>query len=119
MTIQEIAARFDELSQTGQWDQIVDELYADDVESVEPEGGQGALQSVKGKEAMRIKGEAFNAQIEEFHSAYCTPAVIGGNHFSVAMGMDVTLKGAGRVSMNEICVYKVENGKVVKEQFFY
>jgi hypothetical protein len=35
------------------------------------------------------------------------------------MGMEVTMKGAGRVDMHEICVYKVENGKIVKEQFFY
>jgi hypothetical protein len=68
---------------------------------------------------MKKKGEAFNAQMEEFHSAYTTPSVVGGNHFSVAMGMDVTLKGAGRVNMEEICVYKVENGKIVMEQFFY
>jgi hypothetical protein len=119
MTIQEVAARFDALAQTGQWDQIVDELYADDAESVEPEGAEGPLQSVKGKEAMKQKGEAFNAEIEAFHSAYCTPSVIGGNHFSVGMGMEVTMKGAGRVDMHEICVYKVENGKIVKEQFFY
>jgi hypothetical protein len=120
MTTQEIAARFDELAQTGQWGQIVDELFADDAESIEPASGEaGMLPSVKGKEAMKKKGEEFNAQMEEFHSAYCTPAVIGGNHFSVAMGMEVTMKGAGRIKMDEICVYKVENGKIVKEQFFY
>ena len=119
MTIQEIAARFDELAQTGQWQQIHDELYADDAESIEPAGAQGALQSVKGKDAMKKKGEAFNAEIEEYHSGYSTPSVIGGNHFSCAMGMEVTLKGVGRIAMHEICVYKVDNGKIVKEQFFY
>jgi hypothetical protein len=119
MTTQEIAARFDELAKTAQWEQIYDELYADDAESIEPASAEGPLQSVKGKEAMKKKGEEFNAQMEEFHSAYTTPAVVGGNHFSVAMGMDVTLKGAGRVNMEEICVYKVENGKIVLEQFFY
>jgi ketosteroid isomerase-like protein len=119
MTTQEIAARFDELAKTAQWDQILDELYADDAESIEPASAEGPLQSVKGKEAMKKKGEAFNAQMQEFHSAHTTPAVVGGNHFSVAMGMDVTLKDAGRVNMEEICVYKVENGKIVLEQFFY
>jgi hypothetical protein len=119
MTTQEIAARFDELAQTAQWDQIYEELYADDAESVEMEGNEGPLQSVKGKEAMKKKGEAFNAEIEAFHSAYSTPSVVGGNYFSCAMGMDVTLKGAGRIEMHEVCVYKVENGKIVKEQFFY
>lgn len=32
--------------------------------------------------------------------------------------MDVTMKGAGRVKMDEI-VYEVKNGKIVKEQFFF
>lgn len=119
MTTKEIAARFDELAQTGQWEQIINELYADDTESIEPESAEGPLQSVKGLEAIQKKGEAFNEQIEEFHGGYTTPSVVGGNHFSVAMGMDVTMKGMGRINMEEICVYKVENGKIVSEQFFY
>ncbi|MEL6717855.1 MAG: SnoaL-like domain-containing protein, partial [Bacteroidota bacterium] len=45
--------------------------------------------------------------------------VIGGNFFSVAMGMDITMKEGGRMSMDEVCVYKVENGKIVQEQFFF
>ena len=39
--------------------------------------------------------------------------------FSLAMGMDVTMKGAGRMKMDEIAVYEVREGKIVKEQFFY
>lgn len=53
------------------------------------------------------------------HGGWCSPPVVGGNYFSVAMGMDVTMKGAGRMNMDEICVYEVKNGKIVKEQFFY
>jgi hypothetical protein len=44
---------------------------------------------------------------------------VGGTHFAVAMGMDVTMKGAGRLNMDEIAVYEVKNGKIVKEQFFF
>jgi hypothetical protein len=35
------------------------------------------------------------------------------------MGMDVTMKGQGRSKMDEIAVYEVKDGKIVKEQFFY
>ncbi|HEX3768939.1 MAG TPA: SnoaL-like domain-containing protein [Puia sp.] len=28
------------------------------------------------------------------------------------------MKGQGRMQMDEICVYQVENGKIVSEQFF-
>lgn len=119
MTTKEIAARYDELAQTGQFDIIVNELFSDDAESIEPEHGGSGMPSVKGKEAMKKKGDEFNAQVEEFHSAYTSPSVVGGNYFSVAMGMDVTMKGMGRINMEEICVYKVEDGKIVSEQFFY
>jgi hypothetical protein len=33
--------------------------------------------------------------------------------------MDVTMKGQGRMNMDEIAVYEVKDGKIVKEQFFY
>jgi len=53
------------------------------------------------------------------HRGYSAPHVVGGNFFSVAMGMDVTMKGAGRVKMDEIAVCEVKDGKIVSEQFFY
>ena len=34
MTTQEVANRFNELAQTGQWDKIQEELYSEDAESV-------------------------------------------------------------------------------------
>ena len=36
-----------------------------------------------------------------------------------AMGMDVTMKGMGRQKMDELAVYEVKDGKIVKEQFFF
>lgn len=118
MTTKEIATRFDELTQAGQWDKIQDELYHQDCESIEPPHSQG-LQSVKGMAAIKQKGIEFNSMIEEMHGGYCTPAVVGGNFFSVAMGMDVTVKNQGRINMEEIAVYEVKDGKIIKEQFFF
>jgi len=118
MTTQEVANRFHELAQTGQWDKIQSELFADNAVSIEPPGSQG-MQSVEGIEAIRKKGEQFNQMVEEMHGGYSTEPVVAGNYFSVAMGMDTTLKGMGRMKMNEIAVYEVKDGKIVKEQFFY
>lgn len=33
--------------------------------------------------------------------------------------IDLKMKGQDRMKMEEICLYKVENGKVVSEQFIY
>ena len=118
MTTQEVANRFYELAQTGKWEEIQDELFADNAVSIEPAHSPG-LKSVEGKDAIKQKGEQFGQMVEEMHGGYTTAPVVGGNHFSSAMGMDVTMKQGGRMKMDEIAVYEVKDGKIVKEQFFY
>jgi len=118
MTTQEVATRFNELAQTGQWDKIQDELFSDTAESIEPVRSQG-LRSVQGMAAIKEKAKEFSAMVEEVHGGYSNEPQVAGNHFAVAMGMDCTMKGQGRVKMEEIAVYEVKDGKIVKEQFFY
>jgi len=117
-TTTEVAARFNELAKEGNWDKIQDELFADNAVSVEPPTSPG-LQSVQGLPAIKEKGKQFNETVEEMHGGYSTDPVVAGNHFAVAMGMDATMKGMGRTKMDEIAVYEVKDGKIVKEQFFY
>ena len=117
-TTTEVAARFNELAKEGKYDQIQDELYADNAVSVEPSTSPG-MQSVEGLAAIKEKGKQFNEMVEEMHDGYATDPVVAGNHFSVAMGMDVTMKGQGRSRMDEIAIYEVKDGKIIKEQFFY
>lgn len=120
MTTQEVANRFNELAQTGQWAAVQQELYAENVVCIEPPHAAAmGMTSVEGLDAIKQKGAAFNQMIEEMHGGYTTAPVVGGNFFSVAMGMDCTMKGAGRVKMDEIAVYEVKDGKIVKEQFFF
>ncbi len=115
---QKVASRFHELAQAGQFDKIQDELYAESAVSIEPPGAPG-LQSVEGLPAIKKKGEIFQGMVEEMHGGYSSEPIIAGNYFSVGMGMDVTMKGAGRMKMDEIAVYEVKDGKIVKEQFFF
>lgn len=118
LTTQEVANRFNELAQSNRWDLIQDELYAADAVSLEPAGAQ--LPNAEGIAAIKQKGEAFNATIEEMYGGWCSQPVVGGTHFSVAMGIECKMKGApDRMKMDEIAVYEVKNGKIVKEQFFF
>ncbi len=120
MTTQEVANRFSELSKEGKFDVIQDELYSSDCESIEPQSGVGSgLTHAKGIEAIKEKGKKFNESVEEMHGGYSGEPIVGGNYFSVAMGMDATMKGMGRMKMDEICVYEVKDGKITKEQFFF
>jgi len=114
----EVAARFNELAQKEQWFEIQDELFAENVKSIEPPGSP-YFKNAEGKEVVRQKGEAFIKTIEAFHGAHTTEPVVGGNFFAVGREVDITLKEKGRVRLNQVMMYQVENGKIIQEQFFY
>jgi hypothetical protein len=120
MTTQEIADRFYELSQQGDWNKIQDELFAVEAVSIEPDKGPTTgLRNAEGLTAIRQKAIDFQNMVEAIHGGFSSKPLVAGNHFAVAMGMDATMKGMGRSNMDEIAVYEVKNGKIVKEQFFF
>jgi len=120
MSMETIAKRLIELCREGKFEQAQDELYSKDAQSIEPDGQpDGALGTVKGLDAIKQKGRQFQARTEALHSMSVSDAIIAGNWFTVSMTMDITMKEFGRITMAEICVYHVRDGKIDKEQFFY
>ncbi len=117
MTTQEVANRLVELCRQGQIEAAQTELYANDCSSLEPENSP--MGNVNGLPAIIDKSRHFETMIEEFHSATISDPLVAGNCFSISWLMDVTMKGMGRRAMDEICVYRVKDGKIVCEQFFY
>jgi hypothetical protein len=117
-TIQEIVARYEELAKEEKWFDIQDEFFAENVTSTDPKGSP-YFGYAEGKAAVRKKGEDFVSKVTDFHGAYTTPAVIGGNHFAVGRGVDITVEGLGRVKIDQIMLYEVKNGQIISEQFFY
>jgi ketosteroid isomerase-like protein len=118
MTTQEIASRFNELAQQEKWFEIHDELFAENVRSVDPPNSP-YMGYAEGKANVRKKGEDFVKKIEDFHGASTTEPVVAGNHFAVGREMDVTVQGFGRIQLNEVMIYEVKDGKIISEQFFY
>ena len=118
MTTQEVADRLADFFKENKWTEAQNELFSEDAQSIEPPHAQG-LQTVKGLDNIRKKGEQFNAMVEEMHGGYVGEPIVAGNFIAVTMGMDVTMKGMGRMKMDEIALYEVKNGKIVREQFFY
>jgi hypothetical protein len=53
------------------------------------------------------------------HGGYMSEPVVSSFFFSMMTGMDVTMKGKQRRLKDQIGVFEVRNGKIVKEQFFY
>ena len=118
LTTQEVAARFNELAKQEKWFEIQDELFADNVKSIDPPGSP-YFGYAEGKAAVRKKGEDFVKRIEAAHKRYTTEPIIAGNHFAVGRRLEITVKGLGRIKMDEIMLYEVKDGRIVVEQFFY
>jgi hypothetical protein len=118
MTTQAVANRLVELCRKGEILACQEELFADNVKSLEPESSPG-MKSVSGKQAVIEKSNQFSQMIEAVHGSEISEPVSAGNFFSISWKFDVTLKGQGRQAMDEVCVYEVKDGKVVTEQFFY
>jgi ketosteroid isomerase-like protein len=118
LTTQEVAARFNDLAQQDKWFEIHDELFAENVRSIEP-AGSPYLPNAEGKAAVRKKAEDFVGRIEAFHSGSTSTPIVSGNHFAVGRQKDMTVKPHGRIQIHEIMLYEVKDGKIVLEQFFY
>lgn len=119
VTTQQTADRLRQLCQEGDFDKAREELYADDIVSLE-DGNPNAPQRVEGIESKKQKDEAFRSSLSEVHSIKVSQPIISDNYFTVGMDMDATFKDTGRHNMDEICVYRCNSeGKIDKEQFFY
>lgn len=118
MTTTEVANRLIDLCRQGKIHETLTELYADNAISIEPNDFMGPIQQ-NGLPAIIEKGKMFDSMLEEFHGSTISDPIIAGNYFSISWVLDATMKGRGRVKMEEICVYKVEKGKIVHEQFFF
>lgn len=118
MTAQEVVNRFNELAKQEKWFEIHDELFADNVRSIDPPGSP-YMGYAEGKAAVRKKGTDFVSGITEVHHLSTSEPVLAGNHFAVAREMDITVAPHGRIQINEIMLYEVKNGQIILEQFFY
>jgi hypothetical protein len=118
MTTEEVADRLVEICRAGNIDQALAELFSPKAVSVEANDMMGP-KIVTGLEALKEKSKLFQSMLEEFHGAKISDPIVAGNHFALTWTLDATMKGQKRSTMEEVCVYKVEDGKITLEHFFY
>ena len=119
MTTEQVAKRYYELIQQHQYEKIQNELYTPNAISIEPENDSNLPLIVEGLEALRQKEGLFFSLIEEMYGSYMSEPVVSTFFFSMMTGMDVKMRGKARKKKEQICVFEVRDGKIVKEQFFY
>ncbi|MGI8958611.1 MAG: SnoaL-like domain-containing protein [Bryobacteraceae bacterium] len=119
MTTKEVADTLVKLCSEGKFEEATKTLYSPDIVSMEAGAPPGQSRESKGLPAVVAKGEWWTAN-HEIHSVRVEGPLVAGAHFAVAFKLDITFKPQSkRFVMEEVAVYKVADGKVVYEEFFY
>ena len=99
--------------------EAIKSLYADDIVAVEAMAMPGGSRETSGLEAVIGKANWWEAE-HEIHSSKLEGPMVAGSHFCVRFTIDVTAKSSGkRMTMDELAIYQVKDGKIVREEFFY
>jgi ketosteroid isomerase-like protein len=119
MTTQEVANTLVKLCSAGKFEEAMTSLYSSDIVSMEAGAPPGQSREAKGIAAVKAKGEWWTSN-HEVHSLTVEGPLVAASHFAVVFKMDVTFKPQSRrFKMEEVAVYKVADGKIVYEEFFY
>jgi hypothetical protein len=112
----EVARQFTDLLRAGKYAEVEERWLAPGIESVE---GHGASMAWKGKKNVLAKYRAWEAD-NEFVDPRIEGPWVGATGFAVKFVGHVLHKGTGeRHPMEEIAVYTVRDGKVVREEFHF
>lgn len=117
--VNKVASRLVTLCRTGKFSEAQDELFSKDALSLEPETSQSPLKRAEGLAAIKEKGKQFQSTVKEIHGVNVSEPLIAGDHIALQMDLDMTSTDGKRSKMDEVIVYKVKDGKIASEQFFY
>ena len=119
MNTLEVGKKLVEMCSKGQNDQAIEQLYSKDVVSVEAQAMPNMPAEMRGMQAVLGKGKWWNEN-HTIHSASCQGPFPNGDRFACVFKFDVTNKPSNqRFQMEEVALYTVKDGKIVREEFFY
>lgn len=112
----EVAQSVAALLRSGAAHEVESTWLASGIESVE---GVGASMAWSGKKAVQKKYRDWEAD-HEIHAMDVEGPWVGATGFALRYAIDVTQKSTGqRHQMEEIALYTVKNGKIVREEFHF
>lgn len=119
MTTQEVAKQLTDLCKQEKFLEAIQSLYSKDIVSVEPVALQDGSREMTGLDAVIGKTKWWQEN-HEVHGGTIEGPLSTATHFTIRMTFDTTFKPTGvRQVMDEIGVYQVKDGKIVREEFFY
>ncbi|HEX9310014.1 MAG TPA: nuclear transport factor 2 family protein [Gemmatimonadaceae bacterium] len=114
-----IAEELVSLCRAGRNLDAINSFYSPDIVSVESMGNEAMPREVKGIDAIRGK-QKWWADNNEVHASTVDGPFVGEDKFAVYYSYDITFKPTDkRNTMEEMALYTVKDGKIVREQFFY
>jgi hypothetical protein len=113
-TINEIANRLASLCTDLNFVEAYTELFSEHAVSIDPSYKNEPLTGL----ANLIDREKNFLAATEIHEINVSDAIFAGSYFSVIISMSFTPKGQETKKLEELCVYKVEYGKIISQQFF-
>lgn len=117
MSTKEIADDVVAMAKAGDLDGIGAKYWADDVVSIEAMASPMA--HLTGKDAVIGKQQWWNSA-HDVHSVETHGPYVNGDQFAVRWVMDVTQKDSGqRMTMDEVAVFTLKDGKIAEERFYY
>jgi ketosteroid isomerase-like protein len=120
MNAKEIGAQLVQLCREGKNLECIARFYADDVESIEASPNPQGDGITRGKEAVRANNARWLEAHEIHHAETHGPYPHRSDRFAVRFVYDVTNKPSGqRMKLDEVGLFTLKDGKIVKEEFFY
>jgi hypothetical protein len=114
-----IAQKYVDLCKQGKFEACLQELFSESAVSVEAWTPPGVEPIARGLSAIRAKGEAW-ARDHQIHAIELSGPFPLEQRFAVFFKFDLTNKPSQqRMSMEEVGLFTIEGGKIVREEFFY
>ena len=114
MSIEQADKELNDMILGGKAMEAFERFYADDVVMQENSAAPTA-----GKDANRKREIEFFSTVEAWHDGACTALVVAGNTTMSEWSMDITIKGMGRIKMEQAVVRRWKDGKIVSERFYH
>jgi ketosteroid isomerase-like protein len=119
MTAHEVGQKYVALCKDNKHEECLSTLFASDAVSVEAAVPPGGDRTATGLDAIRAKGKWW-VDNHEVHKAELMGPYPHDDRFAVRFVYDITNKPSGkRMTMDEVGLFTVKNGKITREEFFY
>lgn len=122
MDAKQVGQKLVELCRAGKNMEAIDKLYGKDIVSIDVMGNEQMPREMKGIDQVRGKNDWW-IKNNEVHKVSAEGPFPNQDKFAVKFHYEVTPKSGPmkgkKMKMDEVAVYTVKDGKIVREEFFY